>query len=153
MVEKINIDEGLATLRELLHKYNECAKEFLDHHNAKEANHHLHELKAQLEHLKFMLHEDNNEKDERNKHFLKEHLEAVNHAINHMHHVRLHLEHEAFEAAEEHELIQDLKKAYHELKELYDKLHRQKELQEYFERHAHVRPGATFYPSSLEDKE
>lgn len=153
MSENVNLDETLANLRELLNKYNECAKEFLNHNNVKEANHHLHELKAQLAHLKFMLHEDNNEKSEHKKDFLKEHVEAVNHAINHMQHLRLHMEHEAIEAAEHYELIEELKNAYHELKELYDKLHRQKELQEYFEHHAHVRPGATFYPTSLEDKE
>jgi len=153
MAEDINLDEALADLRELLHKYNDFAKEILDHHNTIETHHHSHELRAQLEHLKYMLDEDGNEKSERKDHFLKEHLEAINHVKNHMQHFRLHMGHEAFEAAEQRALIEALKNAYLELKELYDKLREQKDLQEYFKHHAHVRPSAAFYPSSSENQE
>ncbi len=151
--EQIDLDEALGELRTLLHEYGDLAKELLNHHNMKEGNHYLHELKARLDHLKYMLDESNDEA-ERKKHFLREHAEAVQHAINHMHHVRLlDAELHSVEAEEQYALIEELKSAYHKLEELYEKLQRRKELQEYFEHHAHVRPGATFYPLGSDNQE
>lgn len=146
MVDEVNLDDALAQMQKIMHEYNDLAREIKNHHTIQKAHHHLHELQLNLGHLKAMVEEGGVEDEERKKHFLERHCESVRHILNHMFHVREHMELHRFEAGEQQELLKELHNTYQKLHELYEKICQRKEMEEYYKHHTHVSPYANPFP-------
>ena len=101
VTEEQNLEEMLKELKELLGESNEAVFELIRHHNNGHGNHSANHLREKYIHLKEVLGRSYETEEERKKHFLEHHLALINHANEHVWHVRYHLEHVFEEHREE----------------------------------------------------
>ncbi len=150
MNDPTDLDHTLKNLRELMHQYHELALEYLDHHDAKEQRHHLHELKAKLEHLQYLLDESQDNEEEKKKHFLQHHAETIRHALDHQFHINRHIAaHEFNESSEFYAVQEELREVHKQLWHLYEKLRHEKEMEEHLKHQAQATPGPNPYSTGF----
>lgn len=139
---KETIDEQLEKIKELLEEYNDVAHELKDHHDDEQYHHLLHQLREKLIHLE-ELNKKNEETDiQKKEHFLKHHLEAVEHANQHWHYTLHQLMHQLDTA--------ELEELRHRMERLMQEI--QREQYELSKRHNNTfQPQPNPYANSGED--
>src|SRR5690606_3669704 len=93
--------------------------------------HHIHELKAKLDHLKYLTQEKQNNDDANQKNFLAHHAFAIQHALNH--HFFMESQLAAVELADAlyEAQLKELQEIHRELQRLYEQLRTQQEMKEH----------------------
>jgi septal ring factor EnvC (AmiA/AmiB activator) len=145
MTDQLDLDKTLEELRKLLHEYSDLAIDFAAQHNLTEHAHQIHELKAKLDHLKYLLAEQQNNDEMNNKNFLNHHAMALQHAIGHHFLMEQELAIAAADAEAFEEEMRELKEVYKELWQMYERLREQQEMKQHLEQQTLA--NATPYPS------
>lgn len=146
MPDQIDLDKTLEELRKLLHEYSDLAINVATQHHLTEHIHQLHELKAKVDRLKYLVAERQNNDETNHKNFLAHHALALRHAVDHHFLMANHLETVETDTEIFEEEMRDLAEMYKQLWQLYDRLCLEQEMKQHLEQQVQI-AKPTAYPS------